>query len=56
MKKRGDLCSSDKTSSKSGQAEHPLEERVVEPGTSSAVLLTTPRQGCPRPSTGPTRT
>jgi hypothetical protein len=56
MKKRSDLCSSDKTSSKSGQAEHSPEERVIKPGTSSAVLLTTPGQGCPRPSTGPART
>jgi hypothetical protein len=55
-KKRGDLCSSDKTSSKSGQAEHSPEERVIGPGTSSAVLLTMPGQGCPRPSTGPART
>jgi hypothetical protein len=47
MKKWGDLCSSDKTSSKNGQAEHSPKERVIEPGTSSAVLLTTPGQGCP---------
>jgi hypothetical protein len=44
-KKRGDLCSSDKTSSKSGQAEHSPEEHVIGPGTSSAVLLTMPGQG-----------
>jgi hypothetical protein len=55
-KKRGDLCSSDKTSSRSGQAEHSLEERVIGPRTSSAVLLTTPGQGCLRPSTGLART
>jgi hypothetical protein len=55
-KKWSDLCSSDKTSNKSGQAEPPPEEHVIEPGTSSAVLLTTPGRGCPRPSTGPART
>jgi hypothetical protein len=47
MKKRGDLCNSDKTSSRSGQAEHSSEERVIGPGTSSAVSLTMPGQGCP---------
>jgi hypothetical protein len=41
-KKRGNLCSSDKTSSRSGQAEHSPEERVTGPGTSSAVSLTMP--------------
>jgi hypothetical protein len=55
-KKRDDLCSSDKTSSKSGQAEHSPEERVIGPGTSSDVLLMMPGQGCPWPSTGPART
>jgi hypothetical protein len=55
-KKRGDLCSSDKTSSRSGQAEHSPEERVIGPGTSSVVSLTMLGQGCPRPSAGPART
>jgi hypothetical protein len=55
-KKRGDLYSFDKTYSKSGQAAHLPEERVVKPETSSAVLLTTPGQGCPRPSMGLART
>jgi hypothetical protein len=55
-KKRGGLCSSDKTSSRSGWAEHSPEERVIGPGTSSAVSLTMPGQGCPRPSAGPART
>ena len=55
-KKRGNLCSSDKTSSRSGQAEHSPEERVIGPGTSSAVSLKMPGQGCPRPSAGPART
>jgi hypothetical protein len=49
-KKRGGLCSSDKTSSRSGQAEHLPEEHVIGPETSSAVSLTMPRQRCPRPS------
>jgi hypothetical protein len=44
---RGDLCSSDKTSSKSGQAEHSPEERVIGPGTSSAVSLTMPGKAAP---------
>jgi hypothetical protein len=55
-KKWGDLCSSDKTSTKSGQAEHSPEERVIGPGTSSAILLTTPGQCCPQPSMEPART
>jgi hypothetical protein len=48
-KKRGGLCSSDKTSSRSGQAEHSPEERVTGPGMSSAVSLMIPGQGCPMP-------
>jgi hypothetical protein len=55
-KRRGGLCSSDKTSSRSGQAEHSPEERVIGPETSSAVSSTMPGQGCPRPSAGPART
>jgi hypothetical protein len=55
-KKWSDLCSSDKTSSKSGQVEPSPEERVIEPGTPSAVLLMMTGQGCPRSSTGPART
>jgi hypothetical protein len=46
-KKRGDLCSSNKTSSRNGQARHSPEERVIGPGTSSAVSLTMPGRGCP---------
>jgi hypothetical protein len=49
------LCSSSKTSSRSGQAEHSPEKRVIRPGTSSAVSLTMPGQGCPRPPAGSTR-
>jgi hypothetical protein len=56
MKKQGGLCSSDKTSSRSGQAGHSPEERVIGPGMSSAVSLMMPGQGCPRPSAGPART
>jgi hypothetical protein len=55
-KKQGVLCSSGKTSSMNGQAGHSLEECVIEPGTSSAVSLTMPGRGCPRPLAGPTRT
>jgi hypothetical protein len=54
-KKRGGLCSSDKTSSRSGQAEHLPEERIIEPEMSSAVSLTMLGQGCPRPSVGSAR-
>jgi hypothetical protein len=48
MRKQDNLCSSGTTSSKSGQAEHWPEKRVVRPRTSSAVSLTMPGQGCPR--------
>jgi hypothetical protein len=54
-RKQGNLCSSGKTSSKSGQAEHSPEKRVIGPGMSSAVLLTMPGQGCPRPPAGSAR-
>jgi hypothetical protein len=46
------LCSSGKTSSRSGQAEHSPEKRVIRPGTSNTVSLTMPGQGCPRPPAG----
>jgi hypothetical protein len=49
------LCSSGKTSSRSGQAEHWPEKRVIRPRTSSAVSLTMPGQGCPRPPAGSAR-
>jgi hypothetical protein len=55
-KKRGGLCSSDKTSSRSGQAWHSPEEHVIGSGTSSAVSLMMPGQGCPRPSAETART
>jgi hypothetical protein len=41
------LCSSGKTSSKSGQAERSPEERVIGSGTSSTALLTMPGKCCP---------
>jgi hypothetical protein len=46
------LCSSGKISSRSGQAEHSPEKRVIRFGTSSAVSLTMPGQGCSRPPAG----
>jgi hypothetical protein len=55
-KRQGGLCSSDKTSSMSGQAEHSPEGRVIGPRTSNAVSLMMPGQGCPRPSAGLART
>jgi hypothetical protein len=55
MKKRGDWCSSDKTSSRSGQVEHLSEERVIGPEMSSIVSLTMLGQGCPQPSAGSAR-
>jgi hypothetical protein len=55
-KKQGGLCSSDKTSSRSGQAEHSPEERVIGPGTSSAVSLMMPGQDCLGHSAGSART
>jgi hypothetical protein len=37
------------------QAEHSPEKRVIGPGTSNAVSLTMPGQGCPRPPAGSAR-
>jgi hypothetical protein len=54
-RKQGNLCSSGKTSSRSGQAEHSPEKRVIGPGTSNTVPLTMPGQGCPRPPAGSAR-
>jgi hypothetical protein len=51
-RKQGNLCSSGKTSSRSGQAEHSPEKCIIGPGTSSAVSLMMPGQGCPRPPAG----
>jgi hypothetical protein len=55
-KKQGNLCSSNETSSKSGQGEHSPEEHVIGPGASNAVSLMMQGKGCPRPSAGPART
>jgi hypothetical protein len=54
-RKQGNLCSSGKTSSRSGQAEHSPEKRVIRPGTSSVVSLTMPGQGYPRLPVGSAR-
>jgi hypothetical protein len=54
-RKQDNLCSSGKTSSRSGQARHSLKKRVIRPGTSSAVSLTMPGQGCPWPPAGSAR-
>jgi hypothetical protein len=48
----GQLCSSGKTSSRSGQVEHSPEKRAIGPGMSNVVSLTMPGQGCPRPPAG----
>jgi hypothetical protein len=53
--KLDDLCSFGKTSSRSGLAEHSPEKRVIRPETSSAVSLTMPGQGYPRPPAGSAR-
>jgi hypothetical protein len=55
-RKQDNLCSSGKTLSRSGQVEHSPEKRVIRPETSSAVSLTMPGQGCPRPPVGLART
>jgi hypothetical protein len=54
-RKQDNLCSSGKTSSRSGQAEHSPEKRVIRFGTSSVVSLTMSGQGCPRPPVGSAR-
>jgi hypothetical protein len=50
------LCSSGRTSGRSGQAEHQPEKRVIRPRTSSTASLTIPGQGCPRLLVGLART
>jgi hypothetical protein len=50
------LCSSGRTSGRSGQAEHQPEKRVICPRTSSTASLTMPGQGCPRLPMGLART
>jgi hypothetical protein len=54
-RKQGNLCSSGKTSSRSGQAKHSPEKHVIRPGTSNSVSLTMPGQGCPCPPAGSAR-
>jgi hypothetical protein len=55
-RKQASLCSSNRTSSTSGQAKHSPEEPIIGPRTSSAASSTMPGQRCPRPSAGPART
>jgi hypothetical protein len=55
MRKQGNLCSSGKTSSRSGKAEHSPEKSVIGPETSNVVSLMMPGQGCPRPPAGSAR-
>jgi hypothetical protein len=55
-RKQGDLRSSGKTSSRSGQASHSPEKRVIGPGMSNAVSLTMSGQRYPRPSARPAKT
>jgi hypothetical protein len=50
------LCSFGKISSRSGQAEHRPEKRVIWPRTSSTALPTMPGQGCPQLPVGSART
>jgi hypothetical protein len=54
-RKQGNLCSFGKTSSRSGQAKHSPEKRVIGPGTSNDISLMTPGQGYPRPPVGSAR-
>jgi hypothetical protein len=54
-RKQDNLCSSDKTSSRSGQVEHSSEKRVIRPGMSSTASLTMPGQGYPPPPAGSAR-
>jgi hypothetical protein len=46
-RKHDNLCSSSRTSSRSGQTEHQPGKRVICPRTSSTASLTMPGQGCP---------
>jgi hypothetical protein len=50
------LCSSGRTSGRSGQTEHQPEKRVIWPRTPSTASLTMPGQGCPRLPVESTRT
>jgi hypothetical protein len=55
-RKQDNLCSSGRTSGRSGRAEHRPEKRVIWPRTSSTASLTMPGQGCPRLPVGSART
>jgi hypothetical protein len=55
-RKQDNLCSSVRTSGRSGRAEHCPEKRVIWPRTSSTASLTMPGQGCPRLPVGSART
>jgi hypothetical protein len=50
------LCSSGRTSGRSGQAEHQPEKRVIWPRTSNTASLTMPGQGCHQLPVGSART
>jgi hypothetical protein len=55
-RKQDNLCSSGRTSGRSGQPEHQPEKCVIYPRTSSIASLTMPGQGCPRLPVGSART
>jgi hypothetical protein len=56
MGKQANLYSSDRTSNRSGQADHSPEKPVTGPKTSGTASSTMPGQRCLRPSAGPART
>jgi hypothetical protein len=56
MGKQAGLYIFDRTSNRSGQADHSPEKPVIGPKTSGAASSTMPRQRCPRQSAGPART
>jgi hypothetical protein len=55
-RKQDNLCSSGRTSGRSGQAEHQPEKRVIWPRTSNTASPTMPEQCCPRLPVGSART
>jgi hypothetical protein len=55
-RKQDNLCSSGRTSDRSGQAEHQPEKRAIWPRTSSTASLTIPGLSCPRLLVGSART
>jgi hypothetical protein len=56
MRKQDNLCSSGRTSGRSGHAEHQPEKRVICPRTYSTASPTMLGQGCPRLPVGSART